>query len=90
MRPTQADIPNQPRYSEPHSVLELRFATTGIAVANLRVAVTQQLQQDGQMRAVGCQRPGVVGVRRWFYRTYPHRAAAANSASYGGCSPYQG
>jgi single-strand DNA-binding protein len=29
---------------------ELRFANTGIAVANLRVAVTQRIQQDGQWR----------------------------------------
>jgi single-strand DNA-binding protein len=29
---------------------ELRFTTTGIAVANLRVAVTQRIQQDGEWR----------------------------------------
>ena len=29
---------------------ELRFTNTGIAVANLRVAVTQRIQQDGQWR----------------------------------------
>jgi hypothetical protein len=29
---------------------ELRFTTTGIAVANLRVAVTQRTQQDGEWR----------------------------------------
>jgi hypothetical protein len=29
---------------------ELRFTNTGIAVANLRVAVTQRVQQDGQWR----------------------------------------
>ena len=29
---------------------ELRFATNGIAVANLRVAVTQRIQQDGEWR----------------------------------------
>jgi single-stranded DNA-binding protein len=27
---------------------ELRFTNTGIALANLRVAVTQRIQQDGQ------------------------------------------
>jgi len=27
---------------------ELRFTNTGIAVANLRVAVTQRIQQDGE------------------------------------------
>src|SRR4029450_1855969 len=30
---------------------ELRFTNTGIAVANLRVAVTQRIQQDGEWRA---------------------------------------
>jgi single-strand DNA-binding protein len=29
---------------------ELRFTNTGIAVANLQVAVTQRIQQDGQWR----------------------------------------
>ena len=29
---------------------ELRFTSSGIAVANLRVAVTQRVQQDGQWR----------------------------------------
>jgi hypothetical protein len=29
---------------------ELRFTNTGIAVANLRVAVTQRVQQDGEWR----------------------------------------
>jgi single-strand DNA-binding protein len=29
---------------------ELRFTNDGIAVANLRVAVTQRIQQDGQWR----------------------------------------
>src|ERR671912_1732009 len=29
---------------------ELRFTNTGIAVANLRVAVTQRMQQDGEWR----------------------------------------
>src|SRR5512132_1066354 len=29
---------------------ELRFTNTGIAVANLRVAVTQRIQQDGEWR----------------------------------------
>jgi single-strand DNA-binding protein len=29
---------------------ELRFTKTGIAVANLRVAVTQRIQQDGEWR----------------------------------------
>jgi single-stranded DNA-binding protein len=29
---------------------ELRFTSSGIAVANLRVAVTQRIQQDGQWR----------------------------------------
>jgi single-strand DNA-binding protein len=29
---------------------EVRFTNTGIAVANLRVAVTQRVQQDGQWR----------------------------------------
>ena len=29
---------------------ELRFTQNGIAVANLRVAVTQRIQQDGQWR----------------------------------------
>jgi single-strand DNA-binding protein len=29
---------------------ELRFTSTGIAVTNLRVAVTQRIQQDGQWR----------------------------------------
>ena len=29
---------------------ELRFTNTGIAVANMRVAVTQRVQQDGQWR----------------------------------------
>jgi single-strand DNA-binding protein len=29
---------------------ELRFASSGIAVTNLRVAVTQRIQQDGQWR----------------------------------------
>src|SRR5215213_1056079 len=29
---------------------ELRFTNTGIAVTNLRVAVTQRVQQDGQWR----------------------------------------
>jgi single-strand DNA-binding protein len=29
---------------------EVRFANTGIAVTNLRVAVTQRVQQDGQWR----------------------------------------
>ena len=29
---------------------QVRFTHTGTAVANLRVAVTQQIQQDGQMR----------------------------------------
>jgi single-strand DNA-binding protein len=29
---------------------ELRFTTTGIAVANMRVAVTQRIQQDGEWR----------------------------------------
>ena len=29
---------------------EVRFANTGIAVANLRVAVTQRVQQDGEWR----------------------------------------
>ena len=29
---------------------ELRFTNTGIAVANMRVAVTQRIQQDGQWR----------------------------------------
>ncbi len=29
---------------------ELRFTNTGIAVTNLRVAVTQRIQQDGQWR----------------------------------------
>jgi single-strand DNA-binding protein len=29
---------------------EVRFTNTGIAVANLRVAVTQRIQQDGQWR----------------------------------------
>jgi single-strand DNA-binding protein len=29
---------------------ELRFTNTGIAVTNLRVAVTQRIQQDGEWR----------------------------------------
>jgi single-stranded DNA-binding protein len=29
---------------------EVRFANTGIAVTNLRVTVTQRIQQDGQWR----------------------------------------
>ena len=29
---------------------ELRFTSSGIAVANLRVAVTQRIQQDGEWR----------------------------------------
>ena len=29
---------------------EVRFTNTGIAVTNLRVAVTQRVQQDGQWR----------------------------------------
>ena len=29
---------------------EVRFTSTGIAVTNLRVAVTQRVQQDGQWR----------------------------------------
>jgi single-strand DNA-binding protein len=29
---------------------EVRFTNTGIAVANLRVAVSQRVQQDGQWR----------------------------------------
>jgi single-strand DNA-binding protein len=29
---------------------ELRFTNTGIAIANLRVAVTQRIQQDGEWR----------------------------------------
>jgi len=29
---------------------ELRFTNNGIAVANLRVAVTQRIQQDGEWR----------------------------------------
>ena len=29
---------------------ELRFTSSGVAVANLRVAVTQRIQQDGQWR----------------------------------------
>jgi single-strand DNA-binding protein len=29
---------------------EVRFTNTGIAVTNLRVAVTQRIQQDGQWR----------------------------------------
>jgi single-strand DNA-binding protein len=29
---------------------ELRFTTNGTAVANLRVAVTQRIQQDGEWR----------------------------------------
>jgi single-strand DNA-binding protein len=29
---------------------EVRFTNTGIAVANLRVAVTQRVQQDGEWR----------------------------------------
>ena len=29
---------------------EVRFTNTGIAVANLRVAVTQRIQQDGEWR----------------------------------------
>jgi single-strand DNA-binding protein len=29
---------------------ELRFTNTGVAVANLRVAVTQRTQQDGEWR----------------------------------------
>ena len=29
---------------------ELRFTNTGIPVTNLRVAVTQRIQQDGQWR----------------------------------------
>jgi hypothetical protein len=29
---------------------ELRFTNTGIAVTNMRVAVTQRIQQDGQWR----------------------------------------
>jgi single-stranded DNA-binding protein len=29
---------------------ELRFTNTGIAVANMRVAVTQRIQQDGEWR----------------------------------------
>ena len=29
---------------------ELRFANNGIAVANIRVAVTQRIQQDGEWR----------------------------------------
>ena len=29
---------------------ELRFTSNGIAVANLRVAVTQRIQQDGEWR----------------------------------------
>ena len=29
---------------------EVRFTNNGIAVANLRVAVTQRIQQDGQWR----------------------------------------
>ena len=29
---------------------EIRFTNTGVAVANLRVAVTQRVQQDGQWR----------------------------------------
>ena len=29
---------------------ELRFTSSGIAVANLRVAVTQRVQQDGEWR----------------------------------------
>jgi Single-strand binding protein family len=32
---------------------ELRFANTGIAVANWRVAVTQRIQQDGEWRDGG-------------------------------------
>jgi single-strand DNA-binding protein len=29
---------------------ELRFTNTGVAVANMRVAVTQRIQQDGEWR----------------------------------------
>ena len=29
---------------------ELRFTSSGVAVANLRVAVTQRIQQDGEWR----------------------------------------
>jgi hypothetical protein len=32
---------------------ELRFTGNGIAVANLRVAVTQRIQQDGEWRDGG-------------------------------------
>jgi hypothetical protein len=46
-----------PTASTPHPIVgnlvenpELRFTNTGIAVANLRVAVTQRIQQDGEWR----------------------------------------
>ena len=43
---------------------ELRFTNNGIAVANLRVAVTQRIQQDGEWRD---------GDTLGFYRSMQHR-----------------
>jgi len=36
---------------------EVRFTQSGIAVTNLRVAVTQRVQQDGQCRRRATGRP---------------------------------
>jgi single-strand DNA-binding protein len=42
---------------------ELRFTNNGIAVANMRVAVTQRIQQDGEWRDGDTSFPKVNGWR---------------------------
>jgi hypothetical protein len=38
----------RPPNLHPRRIKVLRFTSSGIAVANLRVAVTQRIQQDGE------------------------------------------
>jgi hypothetical protein len=40
--------PLRPPNLHPRRIKVLRFTSSGIAVANLRVAVTQRIQQDGE------------------------------------------
>ncbi len=53
---------------------ELRFTSSGIAVANLRVAVTQRIQQDGEWRDGDTSfSRSTSGAGR--LRTWPNRSA---------------
>jgi hypothetical protein len=69
---------------------ELRFTNTGIAVANLRVAVTQRIQQDGEWRD-GDTSFLKVNVWRGQASTWPTPwPRATGSWSPGGCASAAG